>query len=86
MRSKRTNFLLQDSMTPIQIAAKWDNFDKGYVTPDIDITVVMIDMMGKIVDAVYYNKLVSDCKSIRHSGDNKDGKLPGFDEVITINL
>ena len=74
-------------MTPIQIAAKWDNFEKDdKYAPDVDITVVMIDMMGKIVDAVYYNKLVSDCKSIRHSGDNKDGKLPGFDEVITINL
>jgi len=40
----------------------------------------MIDDIGSVIDAVFYNKLVSDCGSITHSGDNKDGKREGFDE------
>ena len=46
----------------------------------------MIDDLGSIVDAVYYNKLVSDCKGIIHSGDNRDGAKDGFDELIKIEL
>jgi len=34
----------------------------------------MIDEMGIVKDAVFYNKLNSDCGAIIHSGDNQDGK------------
>jgi len=34
----------------------------------------MIDEMGSIKDAVFYNKLNSDCGAITHSGDNQHGK------------
>ena len=40
--------------------------------------------MGSIRDAVFYNKLNSDCGAIKHSGDNIDSKKGGFDELITI--
>ena len=29
--------------------------------------------MGMVKDAVFYNKLNSDCGAITHSGDNRDG-------------
>ena len=53
---------------------------------DLDATIVMINDIGDIVDAVYYNKLRSDCGSIVHSGDQRDGTKEGYDEVISINL
>jgi tellurium resistance protein TerZ len=46
----------------------------------------MINEMGHTIDAVYYNKLGSDCKAIQHSGDVKEGVQEGFNEVITIDL
>ena len=42
--------------------------------------------MGHTIDAVFYNKLNSDCQAISHSGDQKDGVKEGYDEVITIDL
>ena len=38
-----------------------------------------------VKDAVFYNKLTSDCGAIKHSGDNRDGQQDGFDELITID-
>ena len=47
----------------------------------------MIDDVGNIVDAVYYNKLVSDCGSVIHSGDNEDRSgVQGCDEFVTLHL
>ena len=46
----------------------------------------MIDEVGHTHDAVYFNKLVSDCKAVKHHGDSKDGAFDGYDEVITVDL
>ena len=71
-------------ISPIVIGLKWEFCDEVI---DLDATIVMIDDVGNIVDAVYYNKLVSDCGSIVHSGDNEDGTgVAGFDEFITVHL
>ena len=56
----------------IQIGVAWDFISGQRI--DIDAAVVMIDDCGTIVDAVYYNKLESNCKAITHSGDQRDGK------------
>ena len=53
---------------------------------DLDATVVLINDVGSIADAVFYNQLVSKCGGITHSGDCKDGKKDGFDEIIKIDL
>ena len=47
---------------------------------------VLINDLGSISDAVYYNQLVSKCGAISHSGDCKDGKKDGYDELIKIDL
>ena len=67
----------------IDIGLQWDFLGDKV---DLDATVIMIDDLGSIVDAVYYNKLVSDCGGINHSGDNRDGAKDGFDELIKIEL
>lgn len=46
----------------------------------------MLDDCGATIDAVYYNKLRSDDRSIEHSGDSKDGVVKGYNEVITVDL
>lgn len=46
----------------------------------------IVNEMGHTIDAVYYNKLQSDCQAIVHSGDQRDGTKEGYDEVITIDL
>ena len=69
---------------PLEIGLMWD-FEND-VEVDLDATVVMIDEVGNIKDAVFYNKMHSDCGSITHSGDSKDGKKDGYDEIITIHL
>ena len=51
----------------IEVTVHW-NLKNG-AKVDLDATVVIINEKGSIVDAVYYNKLKSDCKSIVHSGD-----------------
>jgi tellurium resistance protein TerZ len=53
---------------------------------DLDATVVMLNELGATIDAVYYNQLSSECGSITHSGDQREGGLDGYDELITIDL
>ena len=68
----------------VDIGVSWDVFNGEKI--DLDATVVMIDEMGQIFDAVYFNKLQSDCKAVRHHGDSKSGETEGYDEVISIDF
>ena len=69
--------------SPLEVGLSWDFFGDAI---DLDATVVLINDVGSIADAVYYNQLVSKCGAISHSGDNQDGKKDGYDEVIRIDL
>jgi len=57
---------------------------------DLDGSVTMFDKNNNIVDTVYYYKLISNDKSITHSGDDRVGDIGGDDgldnEIIEINL
>jgi stress response protein SCP2 len=47
----------------------------------------MMNELGEISDAVFYNKLVSDCGCIKLlGGDSKDGSNQGYDEEIHIDF
>ncbi|HTH55866.1 MAG TPA: TerD family protein [Cyclobacteriaceae bacterium] len=56
---------------------------------DLDSSVVMFSNKN-VVDNVYYNKLVSNDRSVRHSGDDRVGDRDGDDrtdnETIHVNL
>ena len=67
----------------IKIGVSWHNYGRSSI--DLDTTVVMIDDVGNIKDAVFYNKLTSDCGAIVHSGDKREGREDGYGELITIN-
>ena len=67
----------------IKFGLKWDLTSQKV---DLDATIVMIDELGEIVDAVYYNQLKSKCGAVKHSGDQSDGADAGYDEVLTVNL
>lgn len=61
----------------------------SYEDVDLDISVVMFDKNMKKLDTVYYKKLRSNDKAIKHSGDDLvgDKEDDGLDnEVISINL
>ena len=53
---------------------------------DLDASCIAFDGKGAVVDLVWFQKLVSDDGSIRHSGDNLTGEGDGDDETISIDL
>ncbi len=50
-------------------------------TVDLDGTVAMFDAQGQWMDTIYYKKLVSTDKSVRHSGDDRSGDTGNPDEI-----
>ena len=71
------------SLNTLQIGLMWDFLGDPI---DLDATVVLLNDLGQIVDAVFYNNLVSKCGSVIHSGDNKDGRKDGFDEIVSVDF
>lgn len=65
------------------VAISWDKDPSAPV--DVDLQAVIVDDMGRVVDAVYYNNLKA-LKCITHSGDETTGEKSGFDEVIWAGL
>lgn len=59
----------------------WDTA-KGEV--DLDVSAVLLDARGELVDTVYFQKLKA--PGVQHSGDNLTGRGSGDDEVITVTL
>jgi len=53
---------------------------------DLDASVICLDENLDVVDIISYQKLCSDCGSIRHAGDELKGEKEGDDEQISINL
>jgi tellurium resistance protein TerZ len=53
---------------------------------DLDVTAVLYDNTGTIVDACYYSQLEICSGAVKHSGDNRTGEGAGDDEVITLDL
>lgn len=47
---------------------------------DLDGTIAMFDAQGQWIDTVYYKKLVSSDKAVRHSGDDRSGDTGNPDE------
>jgi stress response protein SCP2 len=64
--------LEEKNLDGLQLALRWDFFSGQSV--DLDASAICFDSFGHLIDAVYYNQLVSSDKAIHHSGDNKDGK------------
>jgi len=53
---------------------------------DLDASCIFLDQELNTIDTVWYGKLKSSCKSVKHQGDNLTGAGNGDDEQIKINL
>ena len=56
---------------------------------DLDASIFILNERGKVrndEDFIFYNNLISKCKSVQHQGDNRTGAGDGDDEVIIIDL
>ena len=69
----------------VEIGISWDLI-KGLPEVDFDVTAVLFDGTGQIVDACYYQQQEIANGAIKHSGDNRSGEGQGDDEIITVDL
>jgi tellurium resistance protein TerZ len=73
----------------IQKKALW-GLVRNTETVDLDGTVAVFDAQGNTLEIIYYNNLVSLDRSMKHSGDDREGDLFGDDdqdnETINIEL
>jgi len=53
---------------------------------DFDVSAVLFDGTGTVVDAAYFNKISAANGKVMHSGDETSGHSNGDNESITINL
>ena len=53
---------------------------------DLDASCLLFGANGNLIDQVWFQQLISQDGSIRHSGDNRSGAGSGDDETITVNL
>ena len=77
------------SLKEILIGLGWDPRASSGFQFDLDASAFLVGENGKVRndnDFIYYNKLVSDCGSVKHNGDNRTGEGDGDDESLTITL
>eukprot|EP01126_Amoeba_proteus_P048873 TRINITY_DN5671_c0_g1_i1.p1 TRINITY_DN5671_c0_g1~~TRINITY_DN5671_c0_g1_i1.p1 ORF type:complete len:610 (+),score=131.21 TRINITY_DN5671_c0_g1_i1:51-1880(+) len=67
-------------MQKVYLGLGWD---AGF---DLDAYCYLSGQEGESIDTVYFGKLISDCGSVKHSGDNLTGQGEGDDERIKVDL
>lgn len=73
----------------ILVGLGWDARSTVGEDFDLDISVFILNKHGKIrsdEDFIFYNNLISKCKSVQHQGDNRTGAGDGDDEAVIIDL
>ena len=68
----------------LRMGTCWDPM--GIQTFDLDAACSVFDACGLMLDCCFFNNTHALGGGIVHSGDSTDGKAPGEDEFITINL
>lgn len=56
---------------------------------DLDASIFLLRDNGKVRnddDFIFYNNLISKCKSVQHTGDNRTGDGDGDDEALIVEL
>lgn len=74
-----------EAASSARVCLSWDLFP-GSVQTDLDCAALAFDSSTTLIDACFYNNVSSLNGSVKHSGDEQDGKKEGFDEVITLDL
>ena len=79
----------------VELGLAWEPIEpKGFLgrlfnnpeSVDLDASCVCLDAQGNEVDVVWFRKLVSTDRAIKHSGDNRTGDGDGDDETLAVDL
>lgn len=73
----------------ILIGLGWDARASDGIDFDLDASLFMVGENGKVQNDdwfIFYNQLLSPCRSVEHTGDNRTGDGDGDDEAIKVSL
>jgi tellurium resistance protein TerD len=79
----------EPALKTILIGLGWESRSTDGVDFDLDASAFLVGDNGKVhsdADFIFYNQLVSSCRSIEHTGDNRTGAGDGDDEALKISL
>lgn len=77
------------NLTRILVGLGWESRQTSGDDFDLDASVFLVQETGKVrsdEDFIFYNQLVSTCKSVEHTGDNRTGAGDGDDEAVKVDL
>ena len=77
------------NLTRILVGLGWEARETSGDDFDLDASVFMVQENGRVRsddDFIFYNQLVSRCRSVEHKGDNRTGAGEGDDEAVEIAL
>lgn len=77
------------TLKKILVGLGWDARSTDGQDFDLDASIFLLNEQGKVRsddDFIFYNNLISQCKSVQHMGDNRTGAGDGDDEVIIVDL
>lgn len=73
----------------ILIGLGWEARSTDGVPFDLDASLFMVGENGKVpsdASFIFYNQLLSPCRSVEHTGDNRTGDGDGDDESLKVKL
>jgi tellurium resistance protein TerD len=76
-------------MTKCLLGLGWDSRSTDGADFDLDASCFMINAEGKVISDksfIFYGNLVSECRSVEHTGDNLTGDGDGDDEAVKVDL
>jgi len=76
-------------MTKCLLGLGWDSRATDGADFDLDASVFLLTADGKVKSDkgfIFFNNLVSECKSVEHTGDNLTGEGEGDDEAVKVDL
>ena len=77
------------TLTKILIGLGWDARSSTGDDFDLDASLFMVGTDGKVPSDsyfIFYNQLLSPCRSVEHTGDNRTGAGDGDDEALKVDL
>lgn len=77
------------TLKKILIGLGWDARSSTGDDFDLDASLFMVGTDGKVPSDshfIFYNQLLSPCRSVEHTGDNRTGAGDGDDEALKVDL
>ncbi len=77
------------NLKQILIGLGWDARTTSGADFDLDASLFLVEENGKVKSDdwfVFYNQMLSPCRSVEHTGDNRTGAGDGDDEAVKVSL